>query len=134
MTLRNTFWWLKSVPITTKVMSSNPVDGEVYSIQHYVIRFDSDLWQVGDFFRVLRFPPPINLTAKIELKYSRVAINTINQPTTWWLSWHVMFMTFWFSSSQRLLNYFAFPVFWHTALIIANSNNNVKNYINLDFN
>ena len=26
---------------------------EVYSIQHYVIKFISDLWQVGDF---LRFP------------------------------------------------------------------------------
>ena len=32
-------------------MSSNPVHGEVYSIQHYVI--------------ILRFPPPIKLTATI---------------------------------------------------------------------
>jgi hypothetical protein len=46
----------ESVPITTKVMSSNPVHGEVYSIQHYVIKFVSDLGQVGDFLRVLRFP------------------------------------------------------------------------------
>ena len=29
------------VPITTKVESSNPVHGEVYSIQHYVITFVS---------------------------------------------------------------------------------------------
>ena len=29
--------------------SSNPVYGEVYSIQHYVIKFVSDLGQVGDF-------------------------------------------------------------------------------------
>ena len=35
-----------SVPITTKVASSNPVHGEVYSIQHYVMKFDSDLRQV----------------------------------------------------------------------------------------
>ena len=28
---------VQSVPITTKVVSSNPVHGEVYSIQHYVI-------------------------------------------------------------------------------------------------
>ena len=28
------------VPITTKVMSWNPVHGEVHSIQHYVIKFD----------------------------------------------------------------------------------------------
>jgi hypothetical protein len=30
------------VPITTKVMSSNPAHGEVYSVQHYVIKFVSD--------------------------------------------------------------------------------------------
>ena len=28
-----------SVPITTKVVSSNPIHDEVYSIQHYVIKF-----------------------------------------------------------------------------------------------
>ena len=28
---------------------------EVYLIQHYVIKFISDLWQVGGFLRVLRF-------------------------------------------------------------------------------
>ena len=53
----------------TNVVSSNPANGEVYSIQHYVIKFLSDLRQVGDFLRVLRFPPPINLTAAILLKY-----------------------------------------------------------------
>ena len=47
------------VPITTKVVSSNPVHDEVYSIQHYVIKF------VGGFLRVLRFPPSIKLTATI---------------------------------------------------------------------
>ena len=30
-------------PHDTKVVSSNPVHGEVYSIQHYVIKFVSDL-------------------------------------------------------------------------------------------
>jgi hypothetical protein len=34
-------------------------------VQHYVIKFDSDLRQVGGFHRVLRFPPPIKLTATI---------------------------------------------------------------------
>jgi len=53
---------VQSDPITTKVVSSNPVHGEVYSIQHYVIKFVSDLRQVGGFLRVLRFPPPIILT------------------------------------------------------------------------
>jgi hypothetical protein len=34
-------------------------------VQHYVIKFVSDLRQVGDFLRVLWFPPPIKLTATI---------------------------------------------------------------------
>ena len=40
---------VQSVPITTNVVSSNPVHGEVYSIQHYVIKFVSNLQQVGGF-------------------------------------------------------------------------------------
>jgi hypothetical protein len=53
-------WWLnlqlpvQSVPITTQVVSSNAVHREVYSIQHYVIKFVSNLRQVGGFLRVLR--------------------------------------------------------------------------------
>jgi hypothetical protein len=53
---------LPSVPITTKIVSSNLVHGEVYSIQHYVLKFACDLKQVGGF---LRFPLPIELTASI---------------------------------------------------------------------
>ena len=34
-------------------------------VQHYVIKFVSDLRQVGVFLRVLRFPPPIKLTGTI---------------------------------------------------------------------
>jgi hypothetical protein len=56
---------VQSVPITTKVVSSNPAPGEVYSIQHYVIKFASDLRQVGGFLWALRFPPQIKLTAPI---------------------------------------------------------------------
>ena len=40
----------------TKVVNSNPDHGQVYSIQHYVIQFVSDLRQVGGFLRVARFP------------------------------------------------------------------------------
>jgi hypothetical protein len=75
---------VQSVPITTKAVSLNPVHGEVYSIQHYVIKFVSDLRQVGGFIRVLRFLAT-NKTdghdvTEILLK---VALNTIkptNQP------------------------------------------------------
>jgi hypothetical protein len=34
---------VQSVPITTKVVSSNPAHGEAYSIQLYVIQFVNDL-------------------------------------------------------------------------------------------
>jgi len=49
----------------------------VYSIQYYVIKFVSDLRQVDDFLRVLRFPPP-NKTDRhdiIEILLN-VALNT----------------------------------------------------------
>jgi hypothetical protein len=36
--------------------------GKVYSMQHYVIKFVSDLRQIGD---ILRFPPTIKLAASI---------------------------------------------------------------------
>jgi hypothetical protein len=35
----------------------------VYSRQHYVIKFVSDLWQAGGFLWILRLPPSIKLTA-----------------------------------------------------------------------
>ena len=49
----------------TKVVSSNPAHAEVYSMQHYVITFVRDLRQIGGFLLVLRFPPPIKMTATI---------------------------------------------------------------------
>jgi len=55
---------MQSVPITTNVVSSNPVHGEVYSIQHYVVKFINVLTAMHDI-------------AEIFLK---VAIN--NQPTS----------------------------------------------------
>jgi hypothetical protein len=51
--------------ITTKIVSSNPAHGEVYFIQHYVIKFVSDLQQVDCYLPVLWFPPPIKQTATI---------------------------------------------------------------------
>ena len=56
---------VQSMPITTEAVSTNFVHEEVYSIQHYVIKFIGDLRQVGGLIRVLRFPPPIKLTATI---------------------------------------------------------------------
>jgi len=56
---------MRSVLITTKVLSSNPSHGEVYTIQQYVLKFVSELRQVGCFLRILTFPPPIKLTTTI---------------------------------------------------------------------
>jgi hypothetical protein len=33
-------------------------------VQHYVIKFVSDLRKVGGFLRILQFPPPIKLTPR----------------------------------------------------------------------
>jgi hypothetical protein len=53
--------------ITTYTISvrSNSAHDEVYSIKHYVIKFVSDLRQVGG----TTFPPTIKLTSTIDLKY-----------------------------------------------------------------
>ena len=51
--------------LSPKVVRSNPTHGEVYSIQHYVIKFVNDFRQVGGFLLVLWFPPPIKLSATI---------------------------------------------------------------------
>jgi hypothetical protein len=70
---------VQSVPITNQVVSSNPVHGEVYSIQHYVIKFVSDLRQVGGL-------SPVTLVSstnktdghRITEILLKVALNTIN--------------------------------------------------------
>ena len=49
----------QSVSITINVVSSNPVHGEVYSMEYYVIKF------VSAFLRALRYPPSIKLTSMI---------------------------------------------------------------------
>ena len=56
---------VQSVILTTTVVNSGPAHSVVYWIPHYGINFDSDLGAVGDFCSVLRFPPPIKLTATI---------------------------------------------------------------------
>ena len=53
---------MQSVHITTNVVSSNPTHGGVYSIQHYVIRFVSELRQVGR----ISPGPPVSSTNKTD--------------------------------------------------------------------
>ena len=53
------------VLITINVVISNSAHDEDYLMQHYVIKFVSDLRLVSGFLWVLWFPPPIKLTATI---------------------------------------------------------------------
>jgi 1-acyl-sn-glycerol-3-phosphate acyltransferase len=75
------------VSITTKVVSLNPADGQVYSIQDYVIKF------VSGFLRVLWFPPPIKTDhhdiTKILLK---VALNTIILTLILWCNSYLFYL------------------------------------------
>ena len=50
-------------------------------VQHYVIKFVSDLRQVGGFLLVLRFPPPVKLTASHDIAYIllKVALTSTKQ-------------------------------------------------------
>jgi len=74
---------MQSVPIATKVESSNLAYGEVYSIPLYVIKFVSDLQQVGVFFP----GTPISFTNEtdrhdIDEILLKVMLNTITHPTS----------------------------------------------------
>ena len=76
----------------TKVVSSNPVNDDVFPIQQYVIKFVNELRQVSDFLWVLRFPPPIKTDrhdiTEILLK---VALDII-KPNLYYVR-HPIFMT-----------------------------------------
>ena len=48
-------------------MSWNPAHGGVYLIQHYAIKFVSDLRQVGGFLRKFQFPPQKNRPPRYNL-------------------------------------------------------------------
>jgi hypothetical protein len=61
--------WLALQRVERREGESNPwlakMKWYVCSNVHYVIKFVSDLRQVSGFLRILRFPPPIKLTATI---------------------------------------------------------------------
>jgi hydrogenase maturation factor len=63
-----------------KVCRSNPTHGEVYSLQHYMIKFVSDLWQVSGFLWILhtRFSSTNKTDChNITETLLKVALNTI---------------------------------------------------------
>ena len=70
---------MQSVPITTNIVSLNPAHGEVFSIQHFVIKLVSG---VCGFLRVFQIPSPI------KLKYYW---NQNPNPTQFWLNVRTLF-------------------------------------------
>jgi len=89
--------YVQSVHIISKVVSSNPVRGEVYSIQHYVVKFVSDLRQVVGFLWVHR------ATILTEILF-KVALNTINhQPPLSSPYIQILFFNFLIHESVALL-------------------------------
>jgi hypothetical protein len=67
------------VPITTKVVSLNPVHGEVYSIQHYVIVCQR--LETGQWFSPGTLISSTNKTGRHDITeiLLKVTLNTINQ-------------------------------------------------------
>ena len=80
---------VQSVPITTKVVSSNPVHGELYSIQHYVIKFVNDLRQVGSFSGSSTNKTDRHDITEILLK---LTLNTIHKQTLNIYNYHMIYL------------------------------------------
>ena len=91
---------MQSVSITTNVMSSNPAHGEVYSTQHYVIKFVMEWLATGRWFSA---GTPVSSTNKTDRHHIteivlKVALSIINRPTNtlrfpvfsgqWHVCWH----------------------------------------------
>ena len=57
--------FLQNIPDVAVVVVITWWLNRMYSMQHYVIKFVSDLRQVGGFLRILRYPPSIKLTDTI---------------------------------------------------------------------
>ena len=129
---------MQSVPITSKVVSSNPADGKVYSIQHYVIKFVSDLRQVGGFLRVLLLSST-NKTDRHNITeiLLKVALSTLTLYSIFlqfgnsiWLLRSIMFsdwLTFQISFTQEL--YISFKCYMKWRIKIPHCQNMPKMFL-----
>ena len=106
---------VQSVPITTEVVSWNPVHDEVYSIQHYVIKFVSDLREVCGFLLVLRFPSPIKLTVTIQLKYCSEGDVKYHKPKQ---TKHPSLWCFILKTTVSILNTFRLFIFVYILVVV----------------
>ena len=82
---------IQPMPTTTNVVISNPAHEEVHLIQHYVIKFVSDLRQVDGFIQVFLFPTVQNWprryswnTVESSVKYHnpKTLLNIIHETAT----------------------------------------------------
>jgi hypothetical protein len=72
---------VQSVAITTKVVSLNPAHGMVYSIQHYVIKFVSDLRQVSSINKTNRHDIT-EILLKVALNIVTLTLKTFTKIST----------------------------------------------------
>jgi hypothetical protein len=79
--------WVYNILFSTKILSLNPAYGEVFSIQHYVIKFVCDLLAAG---RLFSRRTPVSSTNKTDRRDKteillKVVLNTINQTNIEWI-------------------------------------------------
>jgi hypothetical protein len=115
---------VQSVTITTKVVSLNPIHGEVYSIQHYhdyVIKFVSDFQQVCGF----SLGNPVSSTNKTDHHdipeiLLKVALSIINQPKPTIFKIKIIFFIWIFLFLSLLQQYYGYMYFKPTKLQYLN--------------
>ena len=127
---------MQYMSLTTNVASSNPAHGEMYSIQHYVIKFVSDMRQVGSFHRILWLPPLIKLTTMIFWNIVDSGVKHSNplfipgSGVSWWNTIH------WFVSkfcTNGKNGYGIKQNHWYTYIPVWNLANNTMNTIIISF-
>ena len=93
---------MQSVTITTNVVRSNSAHGKVHSIQHYVEKKFSDLRQFRCFLWVLRFPPPIKLTAvqSVPITTNVVSLNHVHGEVYWIQHYVIKFVSYFTTGRQ----------------------------------
>jgi hypothetical protein len=97
------------VPITTKVVSSNLAHGKMYLMQHFVIKFVSDLRQAGGF----SLGTPVSSTNKTDHHYItkmllKVVLSTITITLIdyfRWLSMDFLEKCRWLDGSSKEISY-----------------------------
>ena len=93
--------YLQSVSITTNVVSSNHAHGEVYSIQHYVIKFASDLRQVDRWFSP---GIPVSSTNKSD-RHDIVESDVKHHKTS---QTNLLFIAACFTDNEQIINFLDF--------------------------